>query len=83
MHYICNCCSNCKELWASLSATGVVQDQEKVKQLLDTHKDQLLSGILYFKINKAEKPVKEIAGESKTLKTLISLISETIVRFQA
>jgi hypothetical protein len=71
--------SNCKELWASLSATGVVLDEDKVGQLLENHKQQLLSGVLCFKKSKTEKPAKGPTGESKTIKILVDLISETIV----
>lgn len=73
--------SNCKELWASLSATGVVLDEDKVGQLLENHKQQLLSGVLCFKKSKTDKPAKAPAGEAKTIKILVELISDTIVSF--
>jgi hypothetical protein len=56
-------------------------DEDKVGQLLENHKQQLLTGVLCFKKSKTDKPVKAPAGESKTIKTLVDLISETIVRY--
>ncbi|XP_065332424.1 nucleoporin NUP188-like isoform X1 [Cloeon dipterum] len=72
--------SNCKELWADLSATGVTLSEDNVNQILQTRKDQLLNGILCFKKSKSETAKRPNASttESKNVKTLINLISDTI-----
>ncbi|XP_059473322.1 uncharacterized protein LOC132195387 [Neocloeon triangulifer] len=72
---------NCKELWADLSATGIVLKEERVKHALESHKNQLLNGVLCFKKSKSgtgKKSSTSSLGKSKNVKALVDLISDTI-----